>query len=149
MNRLLQDIYSKDPWKVLVCCVMLNNSNRRSVDKVRHEFFEKYRSPFEIDHDDADDMAVILRPTGLQNVKAKRIIDMSIAYSLLSIGEIDDAVQSMDMPSVGEYARDSWNIFINKDVGVQPEDKELKLYLEGHYGGPRVNGKTSPKVSIK
>ena len=149
MNRLLQDIYAHDPWKVLVCCVMLNNSNRTSVDKVRHEFFLCYGNPFEIEQSDKDEMADVLRPTGLQNVKANRIIDMSQAYSLLSPGEIDDAVQTMTMPGVGEYARDSWNIFVNKDLCVEPDDKELRRYLEGHYGGPGVNRSTSPKVSIK
>ena len=47
MNReiirpLLQEVYQDDPWKMLVCCILLNVTHRRQVDKVRDKLFTRY-----------------------------------------------------------------------------------------------------------
>ena len=34
---------SADGWKMLVCCIMLNLTNRKQVDRVRHKLFKKYQ----------------------------------------------------------------------------------------------------------
>jgi endonuclease III len=128
---------------------MLNNSTRNAADKVRDEFFEFYPNVNCVDTFDDIPIARILMPTGLQNVKAKRIINMSLMYSMVSEDEANSLVQSMTMPGVGEYARDSWNIFVNHNYDVKPSDKELILYLEGHYGGPGGPPTITHKVSIK
>ena len=42
VRPLLQEIYQDDPWKMLVCCILLNLTKRQQVDGIRHELFTKY-----------------------------------------------------------------------------------------------------------
>ena len=41
-GTLIQDIYKNDPWKMLICCIFLNQTTREQVDKIVDNFFEKY-----------------------------------------------------------------------------------------------------------
>ena len=34
-----------------------------------------------------------------------------------------------DLPGIGKYAEDSFNIFMNHDLSVQPQDKILNKYM--------------------
>jgi hypothetical protein len=36
----------------------------------------------------------------------------------------------LELPGVGKYASDSWEIFVNKNLDVKPTDKKLLAYLE-------------------
>ena len=49
IRPLLQEIY-KDPWQMLVCCILLNLTHRRQVDKVREELFTKWPTPEKMMH---------------------------------------------------------------------------------------------------
>ena len=80
VRPLLQEIYQPDGWKMLVCCIMLNLTNRKQVDRVRHKLFKKY-------------------PT------------------------------AKDLHGIGQYAKDSWEIFQNNNMNVKPKDKVLQEYL--------------------
>ena len=40
VRPILQEVYQSDGWKMLVCCIMLNLTNRKQVDRVRHELFK-------------------------------------------------------------------------------------------------------------
>ena len=41
-DLMIQEVYQSDPWKMLICCIMLNQTNRDQVDRVRIQFFSKY-----------------------------------------------------------------------------------------------------------
>ena len=65
IRPLLQEIYLTDPWKMLVCCMLLNLTNRKQVDTVREELFTKYRTPKDMMNADHRELADILKPLGL------------------------------------------------------------------------------------
>ena len=36
----------------------------------------------------------------------------------------------MELPGVGKYGKESWDIFVNGRKDIEPTDKKLKKYLE-------------------
>ena len=119
---LLQDIYKNDPWKMLVCCIMLNLTTRKQVDKIRHKLFKKYPTPEDMSVADYEDLSTILMPLGMQHKRAVTLMRFSKEY-------IDGFVDPINLYGIGKYAKDSWEIFQNNNLNVQPTDKVLNLYL--------------------
>jgi len=120
--RLLQDIYKNDPWKMLVCCIMLNLTTRKQVDKVRHKLFDNYPTPQALAKARLTELSELLMPLGMQYKRAATLKRFSQEY-------IDGFVDPIELHGIGKYAKDSWEIFQNNNLNVQPTDKVLNLYL--------------------
>jgi adenine-specific DNA glycosylase len=120
---IIQEKYSDDPWKVLVCCILLNQTNNKQVRPLIDDFFEKWPTPRSILSEDVSIISSFIKTTGFQNVKAKRIKDFSFAWEN---GERDP----FKFPGIGKYGREAWRIFIDYDVSFIPNDKKLRIYLE-------------------
>lgn len=121
--NLLQEIYEPDGWKVLICCMFLNLTTRKQVDKIRDEFFETYPTPQAAIKANPDSMAALLKPLGFQNRRTKNIMKMSQDF-------LDKNWNSpSDLIGIGKYAQDSYEIFINNNLNVQVEDKILNKYM--------------------
>ena len=58
---------------------------------------------------------------------------MSTAWSCLWIGG-----DPTDLPGIGKYGKDSYEIFIRGNTEVLPLDKELKKYLEWLYQNTEI-----------
>jgi hypothetical protein len=37
---------------------------------------------------------------------------------------------AIELPGIGKYGRDSWEIFVKKNLSVEPTDKKLIIYLD-------------------
>ena len=122
IRPLLQEIYLTDPWKMLVCCMLLNLTNRKQVDTVREELFTKYRTPKDMMNADHIELADILKPLGLYNRRATSL-------RLMSAGYINGFKSVDELYGIGQYAKDSWEIFQNKNNNIKPTDKVLQEYL--------------------
>jgi endonuclease III-like uncharacterized protein len=72
---------------------------------------------------DSSSIAEIIRPTGFYNVKADRMKKMSKKW-------VEGFTHPKELPGVGKYALESWDIFVNKKTDFTPSDKKLKMYLE-------------------
>jgi methyl-CpG-binding domain protein 4 len=122
IRPLLQEVYLNDPWKMLVCCMLLNLTNRKQVDTIREELFTKYPTPKDMMMAEHSDLVDIIKPLGLYNTRAERLIKMSEGYV--------NGFKSVDeLYGVGQYAKDSWEIFQNNNLNVKPNDKVLQEYL--------------------
>ena len=77
IRPLLQEVYQDDPWKMMVCCILLNLTKRQQVDGVRHELFDKYPTEYEMMEADEEELSEILKPLGLYNRRAKTLIKFS------------------------------------------------------------------------
>jgi len=74
---IIQKKYKDDPWKVLVCCILLNQTTNQQVRPIITSFFQKWPDSFSVSERDFKEIRDLIRPTGFQNVKSKRIIDLS------------------------------------------------------------------------
>lgn len=66
-----QEEYREDPWKMLMVCFMLNQTSHKQVDKVRHEFFDKYPDAQSLLNAKDEDIVSIIKPLGFYNRRAK------------------------------------------------------------------------------
>ena len=122
IRPLLQEIYRDDGWKMLVCCMLVNLTNRKQVDTVRDKLFIKYPTPKDMMRAKHTDLVDIIKPLGLYNTRADRLIKMSEGY-VKGFKSVDE------LYGIGQYAKDSWEIFQNKNNNIKPTDKVLQEYL--------------------
>ncbi len=122
IRPLLQEIYQDDGWKMLVCCMLVNLTNRIQVDTVRDKLFSKYPTPQDMMRAKHKDLVDIIKPLGLYNTRAERLIKMSEGY-VKGFKSVDE------LYGIGQYAKDSWEIFQNKNNNIKPTDEVLQEYL--------------------
>ena len=122
IRPLLQEIYQDNGWKMLVCCMLVNVTNRKQVDIVRNELFTKYPTPEDMMKAEHSELVEIIKPLGLYNTRAERLIKMSEGY-VNGFNSVDE------LYGIGQYAKDSWEIFQNNNLSVKPTDKVLQEYL--------------------
>ena len=122
IRPILQEIYRDDGWKMLTCCMLLNLTNRKQVDTVRDELFSRYPTPQDMMNANQSELADLLKPLGLYNRRAKSLIKMSKGY-------IKGFKNVSELYGIGQYANDSWEIFQNNNIKVNPTDKVLLEYL--------------------
>lgn len=120
---LIQEELRADPWKLLIACVMLNLTNIVQVRPVINEFFKLYPDASTAALADESQLAELLRPLGLHNRRARTIIKLSNAIQ----EEWSDVKR---LPGVGKYAADSYRMFIEGSLDVEPTDKKLRKYKE-------------------
>jgi methyl-CpG-binding domain protein 4 len=120
--ELLQEIYHDDPWKSQVCCILLNCTRRVQVDGIRSELFDKYPTAAMMSQADPQELAELLRPLGFYNRRAKSLIRFSTEWSSL------DWKHPRELYGIGQYAADSWDIFYNNRLDIEPNDGVLVKY---------------------
>ena len=122
IRPLLQEIYQDDGWKMLVCCMLVNLTNRKQVDTVRDKLFNKYPTPKDMMRAKHSDLVDIIKPLGLYNTRAERLIKMSEGYV--------NGFKSVDeLYGIGQYAKASSELFQNNNLNIKPNDKVLQEYL--------------------
>lgn len=121
-ERLIQEDID-DPWMMLVCCILLNQTSNIQVRKVLNPLFDKIKNPEVCSRLHEDEIIPIIKSTGFSSVKASRIISLSKKW-------IEGFNEVSELPGVGRYAKDSWEIFVNGNFSINPTDKKLKMYLE-------------------
>lgn len=120
---MLQEIYRQEPWKMLIGCILLNQTTRTQVDKVRNRLFEMWPDAIEMGNADPLSLAEMIKPLGLYNRRAKTLIKFSQDWTN------KDWKEPIELHGIGKYAQDSWEIFQNNNFTTQPTDKELISYL--------------------
>ena len=120
---LIQEDYLDNPWRMMVCCILLNQTNNKQVRPILESVFGFIPDPNSAMGCDQDKLATIIKTTGFQNVKASRIKKLSKKW-VEGFNEVEE------LPGVGKYGKESWDIFVNGNLDIDPTDKKLKKYLE-------------------
>ena len=102
--------------------MLLNLTNRRQVDVIRDELFKRYPTPKDMMNANQSELAELLKPLGLYNRRAKSLKKMSEGY-VKGFKSVDE------LYGIGQYAKDSWEIFQNSNMNINPTDKVLLAYL--------------------
>lgn len=126
---LIQEDLRWEPWRLLVACMMLNQTSMKQVRPVLWTFFATWPSPEDAAAADQTKMAEMLQSLGLQNRRSEMIVRMSRAFL--------DWLPSQDvreLPGVGKYGADSYNMFIRGDLVEDVTDKELRRYVSWALG---------------
>ncbi len=121
--QLLQEIYNEHPWRMLVCCIMLNCTSRKQVDQVRDQFFKKYPDANSAKDADSTEMSELISILGFKNKRANTLIRFSKDW--VTSGWIEP----IELYGIGKYGQDSWEIFQKGNLQVEPTDGVLHKYL--------------------
>lgn len=120
---LIQERYVGDPWRIMVVCIMLNLTRGCQVKGVVDSFFTKYPTPDACAAADMDELIKVIKPLGLWKRRAISLVKFSNAW----LGQWKDI---RDLPGIGSYAYDAWQIFVEGTVPspTQVHDHKLKEY---------------------
>ena len=124
MNReiLIQEDYLDNHWKMMVCCILLNQTNNKQVRPVLSSVFELIPDPLSAIGCDPERLAAVIKTTGFQNVKASRIKQLSQKWQ-------EGFSDVTELPGIGKYGKESWEIFVNGNLKIIPTDKKLSAYI--------------------
>ena len=122
-HGLIQEVLWPDEWKILMSCLMLNQTTRKQVDKVIWDFFDKWPKPDAFLTSSHEEISSILRPLGFYNRRPRAMRRFTEEYLRLSWSE------PIELYGIGKYANDAWRIFCKGDwQSVVPEDHALNKY---------------------
>jgi methyl-CpG-binding domain protein 4 len=120
---LLQELYVPDEWRVLVCCLLLNQTSRKQVDPMINELFERYPDAKAMTTAKEEVLHGLLKPLGLW--KRRTITLKRFSQEFLNGGWNT----AKDLYGCGKYADDAWRIFCKGDWwDVEPSDHALNEY---------------------
>jgi len=121
--NLLQEIYIRDPWRILVCCMLLNQTKRKQVDGIREELFRRWPDALEMGSADLSELATLIKPLGFQNRRSRSLVKFSQDWT------DRDWTSPRELHGIGQYALDSWEIFVEGKMKENPSDHILKNYV--------------------
>jgi methyl-CpG-binding domain protein 4 len=124
---IIQQEFQHDPWKMLVGCIMLNQTSNKNVRQVIYTFFERWPNPESVISANPDDIREHIRPLGFYNIRTNRIQRFSQEYITKQFSKANE------LYGIGKYADDSYEIFIKGNLNVEPTDKILRRYLAGEF----------------
>lgn len=128
-------------WHILVAAILLNQSKRTDDwDDTLWALFDSWPDAESLSTSDSS-LEELLAPHGLSRTKAKRLRKMSEQYLVW------DRRDARDLYGCGQYAHDSWRVFVKGDRPKPHEinDKALVKFLERYHAGWRI-GQPLPSV---
>eukprot|EP00956_Cyclotella_meneghiniana_P025984 scaffold55313_cov77-Cyclotella_meneghiniana.AAC.2 len=147
---LLEELFTTNPWKLLVSTILLNKTQRAQVDSIFFQFLEKWPDAHSTSLADPDDIFAVISPLGLGNKRSKSLVRFSLEYMNLidskrsshsDDSKIDFNLTKEEIISLhqcGEYSWTAYQLFILKELPDGDEfevcDHALKLYVEYKLG---------------
>lgn len=125
VHALIQEELYKDPWKLLVACMLLNKTSGIQMRTVIWELFDLCPTPEAAVAVPTCDIEKVIRPLGLQRKRACMIQKFSHDY----LGK--DWSNVAELHGIGKYATDAYAIFCEgRWREVKPEDHKLVDYWQ-------------------
>jgi hypothetical protein len=93
------------------------------VDKIREELFEKWPTAQAMKDADEKELAECIRSLGMQNKRTNTLKRFSKEW-------LEKWEDPSSLYGIGKYAKDSWKIFYQDAIDIEPSDHVLKDYLE-------------------
>ena len=87
-------------------------------------FFDKFANAKTLLNSTDEEIIDIIKPLGFYNRRCK------ILKRFCETWIKNDWKNVKELPGIGKYASDSWQIFQEKNVDIEVQDKELKKYLD-------------------
>lgn len=126
---LIEELLTDDPWKVLLGCIMLNQTTRSQMDPVLVRFLEKFPNAAAAASASLADVTQLAGPLGLQEKRPVAIIRFSQEYLRM------DWTKPQELYWVGKYAADAHKIFIEREWhAVEPNDHALNWWIDWMHG---------------
>lgn len=122
---------------MLVCCILLNRTQRKQVDQVIGALFRRYPDAKAMADAEPDELRGVIRLLGFEYQRALRLKKFShdwiaLTETLEYLGEVDMQLFMLMLGGchgVGAYALDSYLMFVFDEWrSATPTDKELRKW---------------------
>lgn len=113
-----------DPWRVAVCCVLLNQTTGRQVRPVLADLLASWPRPLDLGTARVDDVLPVIRSLGFGPSRSDTLIRLSFGFLF------GDWRDMRELRGVGRYAEDALRLFCLGDLGIDPTDHVLRKFLE-------------------
>lgn len=125
---LIEELLWESPWRLLVSCILLNQTTRRQLDPVLTDFFEHFPDPRAfLDHSDRQNVIErVISPLGLQRRRTETLLRFTREFVEK---KWTDPTQ---LHGVGAYASAAYDIFClgRLDPKAALADHALNWYVE-------------------
>jgi methyl-CpG-binding domain protein 4 len=131
-GRLFQEDLCSEPFWMLVACILINRTHWRQVKPVLEQLRARCDGPGSMIEIPIEEMMSIVKPLGMYNRRTSMLRRFCAAWLLHKPRHSADVSH---MPGCGDYAVQSYQIFIEKDVpkGLVTDHK-LQWYIENYRG---------------
>lgn len=136
--RLIQHDHDRDPWRVLVCCILLNRTGGKQVRGVLDRFFGSWPDARSLAGADPAEVRETIRPLGFYNRRSESVVRFSREY--LERGWTDPR----ELHGIGRYGWEAWQIVCNGRRDVEATDGVLAAYLRYERDRERTGKQTRP-----
>ncbi|OMO58829.1 hypothetical protein CCACVL1_25331 [Corchorus capsularis] len=128
-DPLIQEDYAHDPWRILVICMLLNQTSGSQTRKILSDLFALCPDAKTATEVSTEEIVKIIQPLGFQKKRAKMIQRMSKEYLF------KEWTYVTELHGIGKYAADAYAIFCT-GMGhrVIPMDHMLNYYWNFLYG---------------
>lgn len=138
---LIQESLWPNEWLILVSCMMLNQTQRKQVERVLPEFIRRWPTPATFLSAQREDVVDLLRPLGFYNRRTDNLFKMTERYVAAPWQHV------RELPGIGEYAARAWEIFVLGELGEDPpKDHALVKYHAYAMARSHVLRQESPDV---
>ena len=142
---LIEELFVKDPWRLLISTILLNRTCRVQVDFIMFKLLEQYPSAKSMENGDFDTISNIIRPIGIRYRRAETLMKFSKEFNLMLARkhEQNDEMNLsrsdiMGLYGCGEYAADAYEIFIlGKHDNIATSDHALQYFVDFKRGVSR------------
>lgn len=124
--RTFQEDLAKDPFWLLVACILVNRTNWKQAKPVLDELRATFHGPAQLSHTGSEGLIGFMKPLGLWRSRSTSIIKLAQRFQQKPPETAEDVLK---LPGCGKYAADSWAIFVEGRTDVEPTDKVLIHYL--------------------
>ena len=128
---LFQESLRTDPFWMLVACCLVNRTKWQQAEPVFDQIRQRYPTINEVADASMSELERLIQPLGLYKRRSVSIANLARAYAE---GPPRNAEEVKGLPGCGQYASDSWAIFVDGRRDVEPNDVELRTWLENNRG---------------
>jgi methyl-CpG-binding domain protein 4 len=135
---LIEELFPNDPWKLLVCCLLLNLTTRKQLDPVLYNFFGAFPTPESLlqCENNQNKICQIIAPLGLQRRRTQTLLRFSQEFLewRKRWNTNNTSMEVKGLHGVGDYAQQAFEIFCLRKVKGPKlgavDDHALNWYLD-------------------
>jgi endonuclease III len=148
---LLEELFSEDPWKLLLSAILLNRTSRLQVDVTLCRFLQQWPNAESTAAADWEEISKLIAPLGIRHRRAKGLIRFSKEYLDLvgrkrkktectgNTAEFNlSRNEILGLYYCGEYAAQGYRIFIQKRLVQMTCDHALQAYVDYKRGSQSI-----------
>lgn len=116
----------EDPYEILVTEILLQQTLAEKVVPISKEFFARWPTLEALADTDVDQVADVLEPLGLQNRRAKALVEIGESLSHSSVPRSEEEL--LDLPFVGRYAANATLCFAFGEARAVVDVNIVRIY---------------------